>query len=337
MTTPPPIGTRKDEHLDICLKQDVNSLNHSYWNEITLNHCALPEINLSDIELDTQFLGLKLKAPILISSITGGTPEGEKINSILADFAQNNSIAMGVGSQRIALEKPLENFFNLRAQAPNGIFFANLGAVQFNYGVSIDQALNLADKLQAQAFILHLNPLQEAIQSGGDTNFKGLLSKIENFKRQLSIPLIVKEVGCGIDTNSAKDLKNAGVDAIDVAGKGGTHWGYIEGLREESQKSLGDIYRDWGIPTPTAIRENRKALGPTFPIIGSGGIRNGLDAAKAIFIGADIVGMALPFLKEAHKGPEALQNFYDEFCKALKIALLCSGKKTCRELKNEQK
>jgi isopentenyl-diphosphate delta-isomerase len=242
---------------------------------------------------------------------------------------------MGVGSQRVSIEKPEQNFFSIRRVVPKVTLFANIGAVQFNYGVSINELLKLSDKLQASAFILHLNPLQEAIQKEGNTNFSSLLSKIEAFKKKLSIPLIIKEVGTGLDLKSAKALINVGVDALDIAGKGGTHWGYIEGLREKSRQQMGELFRDWGHPTPSLLKELRKNLDSKFPIIASGGIRTGLDAAKAIYLGANLVGMALPFLKTAQDKNSSLESFFDFHCEALKIALFCSGSRTPEELKQK--
>jgi isopentenyl-diphosphate delta-isomerase len=320
------IADRKAEHLDICRTQDVESTHRHYWDAVNVPHRALPEIDLAEVSLRTKFLSLDLKSPLLISSMTGGSPEGEKLNEALALFAQQHGIAMGVGSQRIALERPEAPIFKLRKIAPQAVLFANLGAVQFNYGVSADDALRLAESLEANAFILHLNPLQEAIQPEGNTNFRGLLAKIENFKKRLSIPLIVKEVGCGLDVQSAIKLREAGVDAIDIAGKGGTHWGFVEGLRDADRKELGDFFRDWGTPTPELLLTLRQALGPRYPIIASGGIRSGVDAAKAFYLGANLVGMALPFLREASKGPEALDKFYETLTSALRTALFCMGR-----------
>lgn len=330
------IITRKDDHLNICTSEDVNSRKSHYWDAIDLNHCALPEMDFAEVQTETIFLGQKFRAPFLISSMTGGSPSGELINKTLAVCAQDKNIPMGVGSQRIALENRESSLFDLRKIAPKATLFANIGAVQFNYGVSTEDCQWLAEKLEANAFILHLNPLQEAIQNEGDRNFSKLLPKIEKLKRALSIPLIVKEVGCGIDPKSALRLLECGVDAIDVAGKGGTHWGYVEGLRDSRRKDLGVMFRDWGLDTPALLTRLRETLPRDFPLIASGGVRNALDAAKALYLGANFVGFALPFLKEAQKGEAAVKNFIDTQIEGLKVALFCSGSKNIKDLQHEK-
>jgi len=330
------IITRKEDHLKICTSEDVNSRKSLYWDSIDLAHCALPEINFDEVQTEAEFFGQTFSAPFLISSMTGGSPSGELINKTLAVCAQDKNPPMGVGSQRIALEKRESCLFDLRKIAPKATLFANIGAVQFNYGVSVEDCLWLSEKLEANAFILHLNPLQEAIQNEGDRNFSSLLPKIENLKKSLNIPLIVKEVGCGIDPRSARRLLECGVDAIDVAGKGGTHWGYIEGLRDSRRRELGMMFRDWGLDTPTLLKQLRETLPKDFPLIASGGVRNAVDAAKAISLGANFVGFALPFLMEAQKGEEAVRAFIDTQIEGLKVALFCSGSKNIKDLQHEK-
>lgn len=326
--------TRKDEHLDICIKKDVSSQGSAGWDNVELPHCALPDIDFSEIDLQSEFLGQTFSAPLLISSMTGGSEKGERINEELSIFASEMRIPMGVGSQRVALEEKDKKLFSLRKIAPKAVLYANIGAVQLNYGVSTDDCRFLVDSLEAQALILHLNPLQEAIQKEGDRNFKGLWNKIEALSSSLSVPVILKETGCGLDVETCLKAKNSGIAAVDIAGFGGTHWGYIEGLRNTSRVKLGETFRSWGIPTVEALFLAREALGPEFPIIASGGIRNGLEIAKSLYLGANLSGMALPFLKAAEEGTEALKALYDETCEAIRIALFCTNCSTPLEIKS---
>ncbi len=328
------ISRRKDEHLELCLTQNVNSNSTHFWDGVSMPHRALPELDFDQIDLTSSFLNFKFNFPILISSMTGGTEGSEKINYTLAELSQNKNIPMGVGSHRVVLKSKSHEYFQLKKRFPKSTIWANLGMVQFNYGVSIDDCLQLIEQTQASAFILHLNPLQEAIQKEGDRNFSGLLKKTSEFKKRLgSIPLIVKETGCGLSSQDCIRLKEAGVDALDIAGLGGTHWGFIEGLRSEERRALGDMFRNWGIPTPQALMEARKALGTTFPIIASGGIRHGLDGAKALYLGADLFGLAKPFLVKAQEGYESLEKFFDMQAEALRIALFSSGNRNVKEFK----
>ena len=324
---------RKQEHLDLCRTQNVSSNVRAGWDAIQLVHQAAPEIDFNEVSIETEFLGLPLKAPFLISSMTGGSAEGESVNRLLAEFAQARGIPMGVGSQRVALENRTSGLFEMRKTAPKAVLFANIGLVQMNYGVTVADCQWLVDKLEAQALILHLNPLQEAIQTEGDRNFSNLLQNISRLKKSISVPLILKETGCGLDPDTCERAIDEGIDALDIAGLGGTHWGFIEGLRDSKRQELGEMFRDWGIPTVEALTDVREAVGESVPLIASGGIRHGLDAAKAFYLGADLVGMALPFLKKASAGLPALNDFLDLQSEALRIALFCTGKTHLKELK----
>ena len=327
-----PTSRRKDEHLEICRDQDVESLSSAGWEKIRLPHRALPEIDHAAVTLDCEFLGQKLRAPFLISSMTGGSAQGDEINLRLARFAEKAGIPMALGSQRATLETRSASLRELRRQAPRAQLWANLGAVQLNYGVSVDDCEWLVSELEAQAFVLHANPLQEAIQTEGDRNFAELWPKIALLKKRLSVPLILKETGCGLDAVTCQRALEVGVDAVDIAGLGGSHWGYIEGLRHEPRRALGELFRDWGLPTSEALIEARKILPSRFPVIASGGIQNALEAAKALWLGAQIVGMAKAFLKKAFEGEESLLDFYEFQSEALRIALFCMGVKTVKEL-----
>ncbi|OKH24066.1 type 2 isopentenyl-diphosphate Delta-isomerase [Hydrococcus rivularis NIES-593] len=328
--------TRKADHLRICLEEDVQACRITNgFERYRFTHCCLPELNLSEIDITTTFLGKSLGAPLLISSMTGGTEQAKTINYRLAQIAQIYKLAMGVGSQRIALEKPeVADTFAVRSLAPDILLFANLGAVQLNYTYGLEQCLQVVDFLAADALILHLNPLQECIQSKGDTNFKGILDKINTLCSKISVPVIAKEVGNGISATMAQKLIEAGVSAIDVAGAGGTSWAKVESERAEKplQRELGRTFADWGIPTAECIVDIRQHY-PTIPLIASGGLRNGLEAAKAIALGADIAGLALPFLQAASQSIESLHETVQLLMAEITTVLFCTGNANLRALR----
>jgi isopentenyl-diphosphate delta-isomerase len=333
---PSEIENRKSEHLRVCIEEDVEFQQlTSGLEKYRFTHCCLPELDRSDIELGTTFLGKSLKAPILISSMTGGTELAHLVNTRLATVAQRYGLAMGVGSQRIALEQPeLAPTFAVRSLAPDILLLANLGAVQLNYGCGLEDCLKLVELLEADALILHLNPLQELVQSGGDSNFKGLLAKIEQICAQLPVPVIAKEVGNGISAPMAKQLIEAGVAAIDVAGAGGTSWAKVESQRakDNRQRHLGQVFADWGLPTAECITTIR-SVNSTIPLIASGGLKNGLDLAKAIALGADLGGLARPFLVAAIESEAAVDELVKFLIAELEIVLFCTGNPNLSALK----
>lgn len=330
---------RKADHLRICLDEDVQC--HEITNGLEnyrFMHCCLPEIDREAIDLTTHFLGKPLGAPLLISSMTGGTEQAKLINMRLAEVAQHYGLAMGVGSQRIAVEKPeVADTFAVRTIAPDISLFANLGAVQFNYCYGLEECLKVVDLLEADALILHLNPLQECVQTSGDTNFKGLLEKIERLCHQLPVPVIAKEVGNGISAKMAQRLIDAGVSAIDVAGAGGTSWAKVESERakDAKQRRLGKTFADWGLPTADCIVDIR-AIAPQVPLIASGGLRNGLDVAKAIALGADLAGLAFPFLQAANDSVESLHLLAEVLIAEITTVLFCTGNATLTDLRQSQ-
>lgn len=296
-----PIDQRKADHIKINLEQDVRSAITTGLENYHFTHEALPELDLDRIDTSLSLFGKKLQAPILISSMTGGTAEAETINLRLAEAAQETGIAMGVGSQRAAIEHPEQaKTFQVRRVAPDILLFANLGAVQLNYGYGIDQCKQAVDMIEADALILHLNPLQEAVQDGGDVNFAGLAKKIEEVCKKIEVPVIAKEVGWGISERTAKLLADCGVSAIDVAGAGGTSWSQVEMHRapDEFTRQLAATFVGWGIPTSDSILNVKKAASD-MTIFASGGIKDGLDIAKCIALGATLGGMAGQFLKAA--------------------------------------
>ena len=328
--------TRKADHLRICLESDVQF--HNVTNGLDryrFTHCCLPELNRNEITTHTTFLGKELGAPLLISSMTGGTEQAKMINYRLAKVAQKYKIAMGVGSQRVAVENSqVADTFAVRSLAPDILLFANLGAVQLNYDYGIEQCQQAIDILQADALILHINPLQECIQTEGDTNFRGLFDKISKLCYELPVPVIAKEVGNGISGKMAQKLIDAGVAAIDVAGAGGTSWAKIEGERATDirQRRLGETFGNWGIPTAKCITDIR-ALNSDIPLIASGGLRNGVDVAKAIALGADLSGLAWPFLQAAAESEESLHILVDILIAEITTVLFCTGNTNLSELK----
>jgi isopentenyl-diphosphate Delta-isomerase len=333
------IQARKADHLRICLDDTVQcKVTTNGLERFQFQHCCLPELDYDDIDLKTQFLGHSLDAPLLISSMTGGTDLAKVINTRLAKVAQHYNIAMGVGSQRIALENPnLSDTFAVRSHAPDILLLANLGAVQLNYGCGVEECLQLVESLEADALILHINPLQECVQSHGDRNFRGLFAKIATLCQQLTVPVIAKEVGNGISGPMALRLLEAGVQAIDVAGAGGTSWAKVEGERamDAKQRRLGQTFAEWGLSTADCIQDIRKVHGAV-PLIASGGLRTGLDIAKAIALGADLGGMAYPFLKAAHESEELLHELVEILLAELKTVLLCTGSAQLEELKQSK-
>ncbi len=319
---------RKAEHIRICLESDVQfKAQGSGFDRYQFTHNCLPELDYQDIDLTTNLLGKQLGAPILISSMTGGTQQAKEINYRLAEAAQEYKLAMGVGSQRVAIEKPdVADTFQVRKIAPDILLLANIGAVQLNYRYGIAECVRAVELLEADALILHLNPLQECIQPHGDTNFKGLLERIATVCQQLSVPVIIKEVGNGISASTARQLIAAGVSGIDVAGAGGTSWAKVESERALTalQRRLGQTFGDWGIPTTECITTIRQ-IAPTLPLIASGGVRNGLDIAKAISLGADVAGLALPFLQAADTSTAAVAELVQILMAEIQTVLFCTG------------
>ncbi|MEP0908719.1 type 2 isopentenyl-diphosphate Delta-isomerase [Leptolyngbya subtilissima ST-M1] len=327
---------RKADHLRICLEGPVQCAQVTTGLEhYRFTHCCLPEIDYQDIDLSTVFLGHRLEAPLLISSMTGGTEAAHQINRRLAVVAQRYGLAMGVGSQRVGVENPdVMETFAVRSEAPDILLLANLGAVQLNYGYGLDQCRRVVDKLAADALILHLNPLQEAVQTGGDTNFKGLLAKIEQLCAVLPVPVIAKEVGNGISAPMVRRLVEAGVAAVDVAGAGGTSWARVESERaiDAHQRRLGQTFGEWGLPTADCIVQARR-VAPTLPLIASGGLRHGLDVAKILALGADLAALAMPFLQAASESEEAVAALAEVLMAEIRTVLFCTGQESLTGLR----
>lgn len=327
--------TRKADHLRVCLEEEVQFQATTGLERYRFRHCCLPELDYADLNLGVEFLGKSLALPLLISSMTGGTELAERINYRLAAAAQQFGLAMGVGSQRVAIENPqVAKTFAVRSVAPDILLFANLGAVQLNYSYGLAQCHRAIDWLEADALILHLNPLQEAVQTQGDTNFRDLLGKIGQLCRRLPVPVIAKEVGNGISAQMAERLIDAGISAIDVAGAGGTSWARVESERatDARQRRLGQTFANWGIPTADCLVAIRQAA-PSLPLIASGGLRTGLDIAKALALGADLAGLALPFLQAAAESELALQELVETLEAEIATVLFCTSSASIADLR----
>jgi len=319
---------RKLDHIRINLEEEVQGKGITTGLErYRFIHQALPELDLAEIDLSIQLLGKRLSAPLIISSMTGGAEALERINLTLAEAAQATGIAMGVGSQRAAIEDPsLAYTYQVRRVAPDILLFANLGAIQLNYGYGVDECRRAVEMIEADALILHLNVLQESVQPEGNTNWRDLLRKIETVCKALEVPVVGKEVGWGISEQAARQLAEAGVAAIDVAGAGGTSWSEVERHRAPTERlrRVAAVFVGWGIPTAESIQMARRGA-PELPIIASGGLRDGLDAAKAIALGAIATAMASPYLKRAVEGPEAVIEEIETIAQQLRVAMMCIG------------
>jgi isopentenyl-diphosphate delta-isomerase len=321
------ISDRKLEHLWLCKHCDVeNKHKKTGFEEIELIHKAIPQINKEEINITTEFLGKTLGAPIIITGMTGGHPASLSINRELARAAEQLNIGLGMGSQRAAIENPnlRSTYTVMREEAPSIFLIGNIGAPQIEYAEEAAAMMNL------DALAVHLNPLQEAIQPEGDVDASNYLQYIGEASKKLDIPIIVKETGAGIKREDAIALTKAGASAIDVAGAGGTSWAAVETYRSKDPY-MGNLFRDWGIPTAVSSVEVLQSV--NVPIISSGGIRSGLDAAKALALGAEAVGLALPVLKEAYIGYEAVKIKIMKFIEELKVAMYLVGASDISELR----
>lgn len=322
------VSARKLEHLRINLEDNVQFFDvRTGLEQYRFVHQALPELDLAEVDTSLQLFGKTLRAPLLVSSMTGGALEAERINRNLAAAAQACGIAMGLGSQRAAIAEPaLAPTYQVRDVAPDILLFANLGAIQLNYGYGVDECRRAVEMVGADALILHLNPIQEAVQDHGNTNWRGLLLNIESVCRTLDKPVIVKEVGFGISENVARQLVNAGVSAIDVAGAGGTSWAAVESRRAPTVelRQLAEIFWDWGIPSADSLVQVSRAAPETI-LFASGGIRDGIEIAKCIALGASLVGLASPLLKLANISTEMTMEGIRALVTQLRVAMFGIG------------
>jgi len=337
VTANPSIEDRKAEHIRINLEENVQFPHLTTGLErYRFMHQALPELDLREVDSTITLFGKTLSAPIVISSMTGGTEVALRLNERLAEAAQTHHIAMGLGSQRAGLRNPETAYtYQIRNIAPDILLFGNLGAVQLNYGYGVDECQRAVDMIEADALILHFNVLQEAVQPEGDTNFAGLLKRVEDVCHKLPVPVIAKEVGWGFSEKNVRDLAHAGIAAIDVAGSGGTSWSEVEYHRAPTafHARVAAAFADWGIPTADAIEYAVKGA-PGLPVIASGGLRDGIDIAKCIALGAISGGLAGPFLKAADESVNAVDQLIRELTAQVRISMLCSGARTIAELQS---
>jgi len=330
---------RKNDHLEICLRENVQARRVTTgFEDLYLVHKALPEVNRKEIDLSTEVLNHKFSAPIIAESMTGGTSTATKINNAIARAVEELGLGMGVGSQRAAFESlQAEKTFKIaRKEAPNAFIIANIGAPQLAEGYGVKEAKRAIEMLDADALAIHLNPLQEAVQPEGETSYVGVTAEIKEIAKGLDVPVIVKETGCGIAGGEAKQLEAIGVAAIDVAGAGGTSWAAVEYYRakiqgDESRQRLGEAFWDWGIPTVASLIEATQIV--RIPVIASGGMRSGIDVAKALALGASLTGMAYPFLNPAIHGTEEVKKKLQFIIDELRNTMFLVGADAVQSLK----
>lgn len=332
------INHRKFDHIRIIRSDHDSDRSKSYFDAIALQHRALPEIDMQEIDPSVVFLGKSLSFPLIISSMTGGDHDlVRSINKNLAEAAEATRVAMAVGSQRVMITHPAaRESFTLRAFAPETVLLANLGAVQLNYGFGRAECLQAIEVLAADGLYLHLNPLQEAIQPEGETNFKGLANKIGDIASELPCPVLLKEVGSGFSHRDAELAVARGIRYIDVAGSGGTSWSRVEHFRHSTSPDspsaqTGLLFQDWGIPTPHLLQQ-LAPLRDHVTLIASGGIRTGIDMAKAMILGASLCGMAKPFLEPALHSANSVIQLIERLRKEFIITLFLLGIKRAEEL-----
>lgn len=334
------VPKRKIDHLRIALS-DESQVGNPGFDRYRFIHNALPEVNFDSIDTSTQFLGKKVAFPFFISCMTGGVEKGKLINRNLAKAAQKYNIAMGVGSQRVAIEHPeLKKLFKVRKYAPDIPILANVGLVQLNYGFGLKEFQEIVDMVEADALAVHLNPVQEVIQPEGDRNFEKLLPKLEKIVKNLSVPIIAKEVGFGLSYEVVKRLYNIGIRIFDTAGWGGTNWALVEGFRGKANKNLGELFGSWGIPTVESIRMCAEFKSKVISqkskeivILGSGGVRTGIDIAKSLALGADLAGIAQPFAKAALASSEDVERLIQRLGIELKTAMFGIGVMNVKDFK----
>ncbi len=332
------IGKRKQRHIRVSLEERVDSDIPTGFDDVTLVHRALPEIDLNEIDMSTELFGRILSAPLIISALTGGTDEAKRINETLATVAQRLKIGIGVGSQRIALQQPeIEATFKIiRDTAPDALVIGNIGCPQFSLGWGAKEARKAVEMIEADALAIHMNPLQEVVQVGGDTNYKGVINKIRSLTSILEVPVVMKETGAGISFEDAMRLEKAGVAGFEISGLGGTSWAAVEHhiareSGEKTQEYLGKALWNWGIPTACSLVEVRTAS--KGKVIASGGLRTGLDMAKAVALGADAIGIAKPFLQKAIEGEEALEKHIETILSEFKACMFLIGAKNLNKMR----
>jgi isopentenyl-diphosphate Delta-isomerase len=332
------IKERKADHIEVCLNENVQARNVTAgFEDVHLVHRALPEIEREKVDISTTVFGYKFSAPIFVGAMTGGTEKAAKINATIAEAVEELNLGMGVGSQRIAIDNPkLERSFSIvREKAPTAFILANIGGPQLVAKYGLKEAKKAVDMVKANALAIHLNPLQEAVQPEGDTNYSNLLQKICKLVHELDVPVIVKETGAGIASEDAKLLEEAGVAGIDVAGAGGTSWAAVESYRAKARRDvfsqmLGETFWDWGIPTAASLAETARSV--KIPVVASGGVRNGVDATKALVLGASLASATYPFLQPATMGAEDVKKALMLIVEEVRNAMFLVGANSVRKL-----
>ncbi len=341
--SPTQFEKRKRDHIRIALDSRSQTEGQSGLDSVDLVHEALPDLNLKEVDLSTSFVfkseALPLSSPIFISSMTAGHEKGREINEALARLSDRRQILMGVGSQRRELDdsNAAQEWKQVRAQAPKALLLGNIGIAQL-IKTPIDKIHRLIESVEAKAVFVHLNSLQEALQPEGTTEFKNGLSAIENLVKLSKVPVIVKEVGCGFSVETLMRLQETGLFAVDVSGKGGTHWGRVEGYRSEDTEILHKVaqtFSNWGVSTVQSVLNTQEAK-LSCEVWASGGVRNGLDVAKLCALGAQKVGVAKPFLEAALQGDQALEDLLNQFEMELRIAMFCTGSQNLKELQTKK-
>ncbi len=327
---------RKLDHIRICLEREVQSECPTGLGDIRLVHNAVPEINLNDVDLRCTFLGHQLKAPLMITAMTGGHSEAIPINQNIAQAVEELGLVMGVGSQRAAIEDPnlAESFIIARQAAPTAFLVGNIGAPQLSLGYGIKEAQVAIEMIDANALAIHFNAAQEAVQPEGEATFAGVLRSLRTLTRDIEVPVIAKETGAGFAREAAQSLEKAGVKALDIAGLGGTSWPAVEVERAKAGDArkalLGRWFADWGVPTAVSTFEASRSV--NLPVIASGGIRTGIDAAKAIALGAQLVGVSLPVLAPATVSAKAVREYLETLISGLKASMFLVGARSLKEL-----
>ena len=332
------IEKRKLRHIRVSLEENVETDISTGFQDIRLIHRALPEIDLDEVSTETTLFGKKLAAPLIISAITGGTDEAAKINAVLAEVAEEKQIGISVGSQRIAIAQPetVPTFSIVREKAPTTFVMGNLGCPQLSLGWGVDEAKRCVEMIEADALALHMNPLQEAVQVDGDTNYKGVYSKVSELKKSVTVPLVMKETGAGIAWEDAVKMQEAGASGLEISGVGGTSWSAVEyhiakEVGKKDMEYLGQAFWNWGIPTAVSTVETSQKTDLT--VISSGGIRTGVEVVKAITLGANAGGIAKPFLEKAVEGKEALSDYVDNIIREIRVAMFLVGARNVDDLR----
>jgi len=332
------IKKRKLSHIRVSLEENVETDILTGFSDVQLIHRSLPEINLDEVSTETVFFGKKLAAPLIISALTGGTEEAAKINATLAEVAEAKQIGISVGSQRIAVTEPntAPTFSIVREKAPTTFVMGNLGCPQLSLGWGVKEAKYCVEMIEADTLALHMNPLQEAVQVDGDAVYRGVYDKIRELADNIDVPLIMKETGAGVAWEEAVKMEKAGASGIEVSGVGGTSWSavehYIAKEREKREMEyLGKALWNWGIPTVVSVVETTQKT--SLPVISSGGVRTGVDIVKSLALGAEVGGIAKPFLEKAMMGKEALEEYVDNIIREIKVVMFLLGARDVSELK----